>query len=124
MTISATSFMPSTGENRLNTAGLQASQDATKSFAKLLDAAKHGKSKEEVRRSAEQLVAATFVTPLLKQVRESSQAVEPFAPTPAEKQFGALLDQRVADDLVHASNLPIVDRLVATIDPSRGGPNR
>ena len=122
MTISAAQLAPST--DQLALVGLRRPPNPSQAFDALLDRASRGATSDEVRRSAEQLVSATFVVPLLRQVRESSQAVEPFAPTPAEKQFGALLDQRIADDLVRASKLPIVDRLVATIDPSQGGANR
>lgn len=80
-------------------------------FAELVDRAGKGLGRDEIRQAAEQLVSATFIAPVLSQVRESSMAAPPFAPTPGERQFGTLLDQRVADEIVRSSRLPIVDRL-------------
>ncbi len=94
--------------------GLLASDATTRqseAFDHLLKRATEGAGEDEIRTSAEQLVAATFVIPVLSSVRESSMAAEPFKPTQAEKQFGALLDQQIADEIVKSSNLPIVDRL-------------
>ncbi|MEO0512094.1 MAG: hypothetical protein AAF108_04265 [Planctomycetota bacterium] len=65
----------------------------------------------QARRAAEKLVAQTLVMPVLRQIRESNEAAEPFAPSEGEKQFGALFDQRIADDLVRAAGFPLVDRL-------------
>jgi len=61
--------------------------------------------------TAEQLVAVALVQPLLAQMRESSNAAPPFAPTQAEKQIRALQDASVAQQIVHASRFPMVDRL-------------
>ena len=85
------------------------------SFDDLLTAARRaGNGEAEVRQTAEQLVATAFIAPVLKQIRESSQAEPPFAPTPAEKQFGSILDTRTAEEIVRSANLPIVDRLTQT----------
>lgn len=67
----------------------------------------------QIRRAAEQLVSAALVTPLLSQLRNSSQAAPPFAPTEGEKQFRALSDSKVAHDIVRGSNLPIVERITS-----------
>ncbi len=61
--------------------------------------------------AARQLVATTLVEPILKQARESNQAPPPFGPTQAERQFGSLLDHKLAQDIVTASGFPLVDRL-------------
>lgn len=66
---------------------------------------------EETRRTAEQFVAKAFVEPVLASLREHSQAAPPFAPTQAEKQFRALADARLAQDVVRHARLPIVERL-------------
>jgi Rod binding domain-containing protein len=66
----------------------------------------------EARSSAEQLVSLALVEPTLKLLRESSMAAPPFAPTGAEKQFGAMLDSQRAADIVQSANMPLVDRLV------------
>lgn len=68
--------------------------------------------REEARTAAEGLVATSFIKPILAQVRESNNAPPPFGPTQAEKQFGSLLDNRLADEITRAAQFPIVDRLV------------
>ncbi len=66
---------------------------------------------QAARRSAESLVSMTFVQPLLKQLRETSKAAAPFAPTQGERQFQGLLDAELAERLVRKGNFPIVDRI-------------
>tara|TARA_R110002072_G_scaffold42064_12_gene118205 strand:- start:160775 stop:161275 length:501 start_codon:yes stop_codon:yes gene_type:complete len=61
--------------------------------------------------AAEGLVATTFIEPILKQVRESNDAPPPFGPSNAEKQFSALLDTKLSDEIVHAANFPLVERI-------------
>lgn len=73
------------------------------------------------REAAEQLVATAFVRPVLASLRGSEGAAEPFAPTTAEKQFGAIQDQRLADELVRAARFPLVDRLARDLLRSGGG---
>ena len=85
------------------------------------------------RTAAEQMVASLFVQPMLDMALESRmQAGGPFAPGEAEKSFGPLLNQRLADQIVRAADLPLVDVLVdrlagpapaatgATADTGRG----
>jgi Rod binding domain-containing protein len=67
---------------------------------------------ERAREAAEGLVSTSLIIPILKQVRESNNAAPPFGPTQAEKQFGALLDNQLADEIAHAAQFPIVDRMV------------
>ena len=67
--------------------------------------------KQEARAAAEQFVAVTLVQPLLKQLRETNNAAEPFAPGEAEKQFRALHDATLAHEIVSAGHWPLVDRL-------------
>ncbi len=66
---------------------------------------------ERVRDVAEQYVSIALVQPMLKQLRETSNAAPPFAPTQAEKQFRALTDADLAQRIVHAKHFPLVDRL-------------
>lgn len=81
-----------------------------------------GRSVEERARSgAEQLVAVALVQPLLKQLRDSSQAAPPFAPTSAEKQLRALQDAEVARQVVHAGRFPLVERLAQRMLLKAGG---
>ncbi|MEN0019795.1 MAG: hypothetical protein AAF747_02810 [Planctomycetota bacterium] len=66
---------------------------------------------DQHREAAEELVAVTFIEPILKQMRESSTAPPPWGPGPGEKKFRSLMDGQVARDLVQASDFPLVDRL-------------
>lgn len=66
---------------------------------------------DRARTTAEQLVAVAFIQPLLKQLRESTHAAPPFAPTQAERQFGALTDAERAQQLTRAAHFPLVERL-------------
>ena len=63
------------------------------------------------REAAEQLVATTLVVPILAQLRETSRAAGPFAPSTAEKRFGPLFDQALSDRIVKGANFPLVDHL-------------
>jgi len=68
-------------------------------------------AEERARLGAEQLVAISFVEPILSMVRESDNAAPPFKPTRAEKQFRALLDADLAQRIVRGANFPLVGRL-------------
>ncbi|MFG0246261.1 MAG: rod-binding protein [Phycisphaerales bacterium JB052] len=76
----------------------------------------------EARKAAEELVATSFIKPVLQQVRDSNNAPAPFGPTQAEKQFGSLLDNQLADEIVQASQFPIVDRIVENFTRHLGQP--
>jgi hypothetical protein len=64
---------------------------------------------ERAQKGAEQLVAATFIVPILQQLRESNMAAEPFGPGMYEKRLGPMLDAQIADRIVSAQSLPIVE---------------
>lgn len=66
----------------------------------------------DAREAAKGLVASAFIVPMLAEIRESSRAVGPFAPTLAEKRFGPILDQQIADQVMQNSNFRIVDAIV------------
>jgi Rod binding domain-containing protein len=68
-------------------------------------------SGQDPREAAEELVAMTFVQPILSELRSSSMAAEPFKPTDAEQRFGALYDAEVARRIVSGSGFPLVDAL-------------
>ena len=70
-----------------------------------------GSAEADARDAAEQLVAITFVQPVLQQLRESDGAAPPFAPTQGERQFRALLDAELAREITSAAQFPLVDRL-------------
>lgn len=69
------------------------------------------KPEEQAREAAEQLLSVSFIQPVLKQVREMNDAPPPWGPTQAEKQFGPMLDAKLADQLIKAARLPIIERL-------------
>ncbi|MEO1583008.1 MAG: hypothetical protein AAFR96_00365 [Planctomycetota bacterium] len=104
---------------------LQARQpDRVDSFAAVLGRTEAEGGERSARGAAEDLVASAFLAPVLQQIRETSDAAPPFQPTPAEKQFGQLLDVRTAKEIVRSSDLPIVDRLAETIDRLSGRGDR
>lgn len=70
-----------------------------------------GSEQAQARRSAEELVAIALIQPVLKGLRESSDAAPPFAPGPYEKQFGMFMDAELSRRLVKAQNFPLVDRV-------------
>ncbi|TVQ63831.1 MAG: hypothetical protein EA378_00895 [Phycisphaerales bacterium] len=70
-----------------------------------------GDAKSRAREAAEQLVSITFVQPILAQMRASEGAAAPFKPTPGEKQFGALLDAELAQQVTKAARFSLVDRV-------------
>jgi len=71
---------------------------------------------EQTRTAASQLVASTFIKPILKQAREMNDAPAPFGPTQAEKQFGAMLDNKIADDIARSMDLAITARIARNLD--------
>jgi Rod binding domain-containing protein len=90
-------------------AGIRGLQE---SFASIL-ARDPGKSRkkpeEQARDAAEKFVSISLVQPLLAQLRENSQAAPPFAPSNGEKQFRAMLDAHIAQEITHAARFPLVD---------------
>lgn len=65
--------------------------------------------------TAQKLIATTLIKPILAQARASNNAPPPFNQTQAEKQFGALLDNKIADDISKASGFPIAQRIADKI---------
>ena len=82
----------------------------------LAPARQGGRGGERGSEAAEKLVATTFIKPMLKQAREMNDAPPPFGPTQAEKQFGALLDNKIADDIAASMYLAITDRMAREMD--------
>lgn len=70
---------------------------------------------DDAERAARQLVAVSLVQPALKQMREGTWAAPPFAPSSGERQFRALMDAELAQDLVDHSRWPLVDRLARDV---------
>lgn len=81
-----------------DTGATYAAQELTPREAKALD-------------TAQKLVATTLIKPILAQARAARDAPAPWGQTQAEKQFGALLDNRLADDISKASNFNIAQRI-------------
>jgi hypothetical protein len=75
---------------------------------------------DKEREAAEQLIAVTFVEPILRQAREVRSSEGPFGMTQAEKQFGALLDAATARKMVQSWNVPMVDRLARSMREATG----
>jgi hypothetical protein len=102
-------------------AGVEAPPDvspavsAAEGFADALRRASRGRP-GQTREAAEQLVATAFIAPVLRQLREFSDAAPPFKQTQAEKQFGQLLDMRTAEQIVRRADLPIVRQITATLE--------
>lgn len=110
---------PTTASSQLSFAGIGAGTTSAAEnpvFADVMRQAAGGARPEEVRTAAEDLVANAFIAPVLRQMRETSDAAPPFQQTPAEKQFGQLLDAETARQIVRKSDLPLVDRLAKTFE--------
>jgi hypothetical protein len=80
-------------------------------FEQALATATGTSREDEVRRAAEALVSAAFIEPALATARSGSMAAGPFAPGDAERRFGPLLDQAIAERVVRGAGLPLVDRI-------------
>jgi len=65
--------------------------------------------------TAQKLIATTLIKPILADARAARDAPAPWGQTQAEKQFGGLLDNRIADDISKASNFPIAQRIADQI---------
>ncbi|MBU6413825.1 MAG: hypothetical protein KGS45_10140 [Planctomycetes bacterium] len=65
--------------------------------------------RSRIRDVSVQYIAQSLVQPLLKQAREMRDDTPPFGATQAEKQFGALMDERTALDMVSRGRWGIVE---------------
>lgn len=92
---------------------LRSVQAAGPSFADALDAAAdRGTRSEKARLAAEKLVASALLEPTLASMRDSPFLEGPFAPGPAEKRFGPLLDAVIAERITSASSFSLIDAIV------------
>ena len=80
-------------------------------FSPALRAAREADVARQAREAAAQLVSIALVQPVFAQLRESSLARGPFAPGDAERRFGPMLDQELADRVTSGSNFPLIDDL-------------
>lgn len=67
---------------------------------------------KSVRQAMMKLVASALVLPALATLRDSPFREGAFAPGTAERRFGPLLDQAVADRVVAGANFPLIDVMV------------
>lgn len=72
-------------------------------------------AKKQAAEAARDFVAIALVQPVLAQMRAHNQAAPPFAPGPAEKQFGAIVDAQIARQIVRKSGYALVDRIAADL---------
>jgi len=88
------------------------------------DALRAGSSgtRAALRQAVEGLVSSALVLPALATLRESSMAAGAFAPGTAEKRFGPLLDQHIADHVTSAANFPLVEAIVSKLAQRYGLP--
>ena len=59
---------------------------------------------QKAREAAEQLVATALVQPVLKQLRETNNAAEPFKPNSAERSFGQMMDTQLSQRIAGSTN--------------------
>ncbi len=108
-------FAPSDRFAAMGSVATQA--DRQREFASILSrrvdrpGAEAATPEEQATDAARQLVSIALIQPLLTQLRETSQAAPPFAPTSAERQFRAMSDAQLAQQIVKAGRFPLVDVL-------------
>jgi Rod binding domain-containing protein len=75
------------------------------------------------REAVNKLVASAFIIPALESLRENSLAAEegPFAPNVAQKRFGPILDQHIADEIVSATDFRLTDTILERYSKMPGG---
>ncbi len=78
-------------------------------------AEKQDDERGRARKAAEDFVAQALVEPVLKQMRETTQAAAPFAPNQAEKSFRTMMDSAMAQRIVKSGNWSLVDRVADRI---------
>lgn len=90
------------------------SREAQEAFAQVISRATGAGDQSpeaRARAAAEQLVSTALVQPVLKQMRETSQAAPPFAPGQGERTFRGLMDAGLAHKMVKSGSWGLVDRL-------------
>lgn len=81
-----------------------------RSFGMTLGGAlRNADSPQDTRHAAEEFVSIAFIQPILQSLRESNNAAPPFAPTPAEKSFGPMLDAELARRIVAREQYGLVE---------------
>ena len=80
----------------------------TNHMAGKMDDSKETQLRAKIRDVSEKYVAQSLVQPLLKQARELRDDAPPFGATQAEKQFGAMMDERTALEMVQRGKWNLV----------------
>ncbi len=93
--------------------GEMSREDFAAALGRRFDRATHagGGDEDEAFDAAAGFVAAALVEPVLKEMRESSNAPPPWGPGPGEKPFRAMMDVALAERIVRSGNWGLVDRL-------------
>lgn len=114
--MSVNSLISNPGMNRLAmcSASASARRPAQQSFDHLLKSAAKSHDIDSVRKAATEFVSTAFIRPVLSQLRESPLRPSggPFAENSAEKRFGPLLDERIADNVTKAARFPLIQTIV------------
>lgn len=90
---------------------LQSQLDFSSVLARAAGKSKDKLDEKQAHEAAADFVAAAFIEPLLKTLRESNQAAPPFAPGTGEKQFRGLMDAQLARHISRGAHFPLVDRV-------------
>lgn len=106
-----------------NPIGLSLNKSTGDRFAQDLSAAETGiradgldpKKKATLRESAEQLVATTFIMPMLAKMREDPFKSDLFHGGQTEEVFGQRLDTILAERIVSKADFPIVDAVYRSV---------
>lgn len=77
----------------------------------VMDKDKELQLRAKIRDVSQKYVAQSLVQPLLKQARELRDDSPPFGATQAEKQFGSMMDERTALDMVQRGNWNLVGNI-------------
>lgn len=103
----------------------QAAPPDSELFERLLQGAAKSNDVEAVRKAATEFVSTAFIRPLLSTMRESTLRPTngPFAENSAEKRFGPLLDERLADQITRATRFPLIDTIVDRVTGRSGKTN-
>ncbi len=88
-----------------------AQRGSAASFEDRLRTAPEDEKTQRARKAAQAFVGVVFIEPILAALRETSQATGAFAPGDAERRFGPLLDQHLAERITSNPNFPLVDSL-------------
>lgn len=70
--------------------------------------------------AAQSFIATALIQPILKQLRQTNNAAEPFAPGEFEKQFAPLMDQIWSEQVTRSGNWPLVEAVAQHLREQAG----